>query len=356
MTKPARTKDDFALSGWLRSALIFSVALGIPGIAYGQELTGLTGGNKILCVTGATGIIYTLNNSDDCNPPGGIPELPTGLTVGNAAFDDDLNTTDFNGGTVDFNSSTVSFGGGTATFNNSVFFTGLAVTFDATTTFNGTTDFNAGMTTSSIVNSGSINTATLTATSGLTASAGASINMGGNQVHGVAAGTTNTDAVNVAQLNAATSGITADVTALETLTATHTTQIADIQTVNTTQASQITAIQAVNTSQNSQISALQAAQDSLAGSVDTLFDLRRSDRRDMKQGIAAAIAIAPAPMPSAPGRISYAVNGATFRGEYAVGGSLQYRLNTSNPMAVNVGFSYAGNKNNGLRVGVAGEF
>jgi autotransporter adhesin len=76
----------------------------------------------------------------------------------------------------------------------------------------------------------------------------------------------------------------------------------------------------------------------------------------MKQGIASAVAIANAPMPSKPGGVSYAVNGATFRGEYAVGGSMSYRLNTQAPMSVNVGFSYAGGKNNSARVGVAGEF
>ena len=32
------------------------------------------------------------------------------------------------------------------------------------------------------------------------------------------------------------------------------------------------------------------------------------------------------------------------------------RLNTENPTALTVGFSYAGNKNNGIRVGIAGEF
>ena len=55
-------------------------------------------------------------------------------------------------------------------------------------------------------------------------------------------------------------------------------------------------------------------------------------------------------------RRAYAVNGATFRGEYALGGSVSYRLNTDAPFSVNVGFSYAGNKNNGVRVGIAGEF
>ena len=49
-------------------------------------------------------------------------------------------------------------------------------------------------------------------------------------------------------------------------------------------------------------------------------------------------------------------NGATFRGEYAVGGSLSDRLNTENPTALSVGFGYGGNKNNSVRVGVAGEF
>ena len=68
------------------------------------------------------------------------------------------------------------------------------------------------------------------------------------------------------------------------------------------------------------------------------------------------MAMAQAPMPSNPGGVSYAVNGATFRGEHAVGASLMYRLNTQAPMAVSLGASFAGNKNNGARVGIAGEF
>ena len=94
----------------------------------------------------------------------------------------------------------------------------------------------------------------------------------------------------------------------------------------------------------------------LEDGVATLFDLRSRDRRDMKQGVASAMAMAQAPMPSNPGGISYAVNGAMFRAEFATGGSLMYRLNTENAMAVSVGVSFAGNKNNGARVGFAGEF
>jgi autotransporter adhesin len=251
------------------------------------------------------------------------------------------------------------------------------------------------MSTVNISNSGAILTGTINASSGLTASSGANVNMGNNIIHGVAAGVALTDAVNVAQLIGATSGITTDISALETLTDTHTTQIANLETTTATHTTQITtlqtdltaetaartaaddaldvradsleaatathttqiaAIETVNATQSSQISALEAVTADIGADVDHLFDLRHRDRRDMKQGVAAAMSMANAPMPSAPGRLSYAVNGATFRGEYALGGSLMYRLPGDTPFAVNAGFSFGGHKNNGVRVGVAGEF
>jgi hypothetical protein len=76
----------------------------------------------------------------------------------------------------------------------------------------------------------------------------------------------------------------------------------------------------------------------------------------MKQGIAAAFAMGHAPLPSAPGRTSYVLNGSTFRGEFAIGGSIMHRLNSDTPVAIGVGFAFAGEDNNGVRVGVAGEF
>jgi len=133
------------------------------------------------------------------------------------------------------------------------------------------------------------------------------VNVGGRTIGGVAAGVLATDAVNVAQLNAAVGGI------------------------------------------NNGIAALQ-------GDIGTLFDLRRGDRQDMRQGVASAMALTQAPMPSEEGGISYALNGAMFRGEYATGASLTYRLHTDYVMAVSFGASFAGNKNNGIRVGVSGEF
>jgi autotransporter adhesin len=153
------------------------------------------------------------------------------------------------------------------------------------------------------------------------------VHVGGRTIAGVAAGAlnlTSTDAVNGSQLFATNQVV-----------AGHTSQIATNTAAIATLGTAITGMQA---------------------DIGTLFDLRKEDRRDMKQGIASAVAIANAPMPSNPGGVSYALNGATFRGEYAVGGSLNFRLNTEKPMALGVGFSYAGNKNNSARVGVSGEF
>ncbi|HKX89292.1 MAG TPA: hypothetical protein VJM13_08790 [Sphingopyxis sp.] len=78
--------------------------------------------------------------------------------------------------------------------------------------------------------------------------------------------------------------------------------------------------------------------------------------RSFRQGIAATIAMTPVQIPSAPGKFTYALNGAAYRGQYATGGSMMYRLNTKNPMAVGVGFSGAGGDNRSVRVGIAGEF
>ena len=94
----------------------------------------------------------------------------------------------------------------------------------------------------------------------------------------------------------------------------------------------------------------------LQADIGELFDLRRLDRREMRQGIAAAAAMGSAPMPSAPGRTSYVLNGSSFRGQQALGGSFMHRLDTRSPFAISAGFSYAGNKNNVARIGVAGEF
>lgn len=307
-------------------------------------------------VCAIAGAILISDSADECTQDDMTPvsSLTFGAGSGTITFTD--------AGTATFSQSTVQMSGlqaysGTSTFNSTVSFVGPSVTFDTGTTFNESASFRQAITAHGISNTGSISsTSVFAANAGLTdlSSAtvdielslsmmnGANVDMGGNQIHGVAAGTAATDAVNVAQLNAMNAEVAEDIFFLDAVTSAHT--------------DQITQIQAVDAAQSTQIAALEATNATLGSNIDSLFDLRSRDRRDMKQGIASAMAMASAPMPSEPGRIAYAVNGATFRGEYAVGGSLTYRLNSRTPMAVNVGFSYAGNKNNGVRAGVAGEF
>jgi autotransporter adhesin len=90
--------------------------------------------------------------------------------------------------------------------------------------------------------------------------------------------------------------------------------------------------------------------------VGELFDLQRAERRNSRQGIAAAMAMGSASMPSAPGRTSYVVNAATYRGELAIGGSVMHRLSTASPFAISTAFSHASKGKNAARIGVAGEF
>jgi autotransporter adhesin len=315
------------------------------------------GEGNVVCQKGTS---LVLSDNDDTCDNG---TEATGLEFGNNDILLTTTTANFavpvNISNTNFQASGLQAFSGTSTFNSTVSFVGPSATFDSGATFNdavsfnGSTSFGSAISTQGIFNTGSISSTNVFAANGgitdlssasvdielsLSMQSGATIDMGGNRIHGVANGVAATDAVNVAQLGE----IAEDVMVLDAFTSIHTAQIEEIQAVDTAQTSQIAALEATNLS--------------FASDIDTLFDLRRTDRRDMKQGVASAMAMASAPMPSEPGRLAYAVNGATFRGEYAVGGSLTYRLNSRAPMAVNVGFSYAGNKNNGLRVGVAGEF
>lgn len=105
-----------------------------------------------------------------------------------------------------------------------------------------------------------------------------------------------------------------------------------------------------------QINTLGTSLFSLTGRVTTLENTVRQDRQDARRGIAAAVAMAQAPMPSAPGKVSYTVNVANFRDEQAVSASMAMRLRGPNTMAVTAGVAYGGGANTAVRVGVAGEF
>jgi autotransporter adhesin len=77
---------------------------------------------------------------------------------------------------------------------------------------------------------------------------------------------------------------------------------------------------------------------------------------ESRRGIAAAVATANAPMPSAPGRLSYQIRGSTYEGQGGFGLSLAYRLNTTVPLAVVGGYGNGGGVENTGYVGLQGEF
>jgi autotransporter adhesin len=98
--------------------------------------------------------------------------------------------------------------------------------------------------------------------------------------------------------------------------------------------------------------ALLGLSDRIDGVVGLAYDIRKEERR----GIAAATALATAPMPSAPGRTSWVANTAVFHGQVGFGGSIAHRFNTDDPLALTAGVAYSKGGNSVAKVGMAGEF
>jgi trimeric autotransporter adhesin len=140
-------------------------------------------------------------------------------------------------------------------------------------------------------------------------------------------------------------------TAVEGVNATQNTAIAAIQTLNSTQDSRLAVLEAA--SPISVLAQANAYTDTQIAGVR--FDLNRM-RKESRQGIAAAMAMASAPFPSAPGKVSYTANTAVYRGEVAGSATVSYRLNSASPMAISGAVSFGGKGNVGGRVGIAGEF
>ena len=99
-----------------------------------------------------------------------------------------------------------------------------------------------------------------------------------------------------------------------------------------------------------------AAITGLQTQINGLAALARRFRDESRQGVAAAVAMGSAPMPSAPGRTSWAGNTSLFNGAVGLGGSVAHRFDTTIPLAVTAGYAYGGNKTHVARAGLEGEF
>lgn len=90
--------------------------------------------------------------------------------------------------------------------------------------------------------------------------------------------------------------------------------------------------------------------------IDGVAAYAREGRREARQGIAAAMAMTAAAMPSRPGKTSWSGNTATYKGEWAAGFAVAHRLDVAIPFAINAGVSLTGNSFGGARMGLSGEF
>jgi trimeric autotransporter adhesin len=107
----------------------------------------------------------------------------------------------------------------------------------------------------------------------------------------------------------------------------------------------------------SRIDSVQSQVNNLEAKTDAVQRYAIQTRKEARQGVAMAIAMATAPMPSAPGKTTWATNGATYRGEWAGGVAVAHRLPTCCvPIAITAGVAYGGDNALGARAGLAGEF
>ena len=79
-------------------------------------------------------------------------------------------------------------------------------------------------------------------------------------------------------------------------------------------------------------------------------------RRESREGIAGAVSLTTAPMPSQGGKTTYAANVGFFKDAAAVGGSFAHRLDTNAPVAFTGGIAVSGAGVLTGRVGMIGEF
>jgi trimeric autotransporter adhesin len=105
--------------------------------------------------------------------------------------------------------------------------------------------------------------------------------------------------------------------------------------------------------------AISALDQHLAGVDSNIANLQHqvsNNHSEARRGIAAAMAMPKADMPSAPGKVTYAAQVASYRGKGAIGAAFAYRFDTDFPLAATAGVSWAGKKDFGATVGVKGEF
>jgi autotransporter adhesin len=81
-----------------------------------------------------------------------------------------------------------------------------------------------------------------------------------------------------------------------------------------------------------------------------------TNRVEARRGIAAAAALSPGLMPSAPGKTTLSVNTGFYQGEAGIGVGISHRLNWSTPVMLHGSYANSGGNGHIGRVGAAFEF
>jgi len=119
--------------------------------------------------------------------------------------------------------------------------------------------------------------------------------------------------------------------------------------------SSITSIQNTDITQNNRLTALEQETTLLSNQISGVQNALSQLKRETRFGIADAMAMAPAPMPSAPGKTTWTVNVSEYHDSVGQAVSFAHRLNTAAPFVVTGGVSF-GPSNVSVRLGVGGEF
>ena len=121
-------------------------------------------------------------------------------------------------------------------------------------------------------------------------------------------------------------------------------------------AAQVGPTQVVTTDAYGNLASANVDMGQMSNDISNLKKTTSDIRKEARGGIAAAMAMAATPTPSAPGKTAWATNVATFSGRVAGSLSIAHRVDVDYPLIVNAAIGYSPGTPAGVRVGVSGEF
>jgi autotransporter adhesin len=127
-------------------------------------------------------------------------------------------------------------------------------------------------------------------------------------------------------------------------------------TSNASRAAQVGPTQVLTTDAFGNIASANVDIGQMQSDISSLKKATNDIRKEERRGIAAAMAMAATPTPSAPGKTAWATNVASFSGQVAGSLAVAHRIDIDYPLIVSAAVGYSPGAPAGVRFGVAGEF